>query len=97
MREGTSGFWIEESQEALSIGYEDYGVSQFGGGSFECTYTMKNENAEKFKQFLARRYDGTLEQMVEAAFGKNFNDNLFKSFCNSNNIEYTVSTWVSGD
>ena len=34
MREGTSGFWLEEKNGELSIGYEDCGVSQFGGGDF---------------------------------------------------------------
>ena len=40
MREGTSGFWLTEQDGMISIGYEDYGVSEFGGGDFEKTYYL---------------------------------------------------------
>ena len=38
MREGTSDFWVTQSDGKTGIGYEDYGVSQFGGGDLEKTY-----------------------------------------------------------
>ena len=54
MREGTSGFWVEEKDNKISIGYEDYGVSQFGGGDFEKTYYLYEENSEKFVSELQK-------------------------------------------
>ena len=34
MREGTSGFWVEQKNGKITIGYEDYGVTEFGGRDF---------------------------------------------------------------
>ena len=45
MREGTSGFWTTQKDGKISIGYEDYGVSLFGGGDFEHTYYLDEENS----------------------------------------------------
>ena len=95
MREGTSGFWVEEKDNKISIGYEDYGVSQFGGGSFEKTYYLNKENSKKFLLALKKEYKGSLKEMIEAAFGRNFNDPCFWDFCKKNGIEYTSSTWSS--
>ena len=93
MREGTSGFWYTERDGAIEIGYTDFGVSQFGGGDFERTYYLDKENSEKFLAALGKEYSGTPEKMIEAAFGKNFNDALFWEFCKKNGIEYSSSTW----
>ena len=93
MREGTSGFWVEEIDNKISIGYEDYGVSQFGGGDFEKTYYLDRENSKKFVIALESEYNGSLKEMIEAAFGKNFNDPAFWDFCKKNSIEYSSSTW----
>lgn len=93
MREGTSGFWYEKHDGAIKIGYTDFGVSQFGGGDFERTYYLDKENSKKFLAALAKEYSGTPEKMIEAAFGKNFNDALFWEFCKKNGIEYSSSTW----
>lgn len=93
MREGTSGFWVMDRDGALSIGYEDYGVSQFGGGDFERTYYLNKENSKKLIEALKKEYEGKLEDMIEAAFGRNFNDPLFWEFCKKNGIEYETSTW----
>ena len=93
MREGTSGFWVEQKNGGISIGYEDYGVSEFGGGDFERTYYLDEENSEKFVAELKKEYKGSLEKMIEAAFGKNFSDRLFWDFCKKHGIEYSSSTW----
>ena len=95
MREGTSGFWVTEENGAISIGYEDYGVSEFGGGDFEKTYYLDKENSEKFVTALKKKYKGSLEKMIRTAFGKNFNDPAFWDFCKQNNITYASSTWCS--
>ena len=93
MREGTSGFWVEQKNGKISIGYADFGVSEFGGGDFEKTYYLDEENSEKFVSELQKQYQGSLEQMIEAAFGRGFNDSTFWSFCIEHDIVYTSSTW----
>ncbi len=93
MREGTSGFWVTRKSGAISIGYEDYGVSEFGGGDFEKTYYLDKDNSRKLVEALKKEYKGSLEKMIEAAFGKNFNDPIFWEFCKKNGIEYSSSTW----
>ena len=93
MREGTSGFYVEQKNGRISIGYEDYGVSAFGGGDFEKTYYLDEENSKKFEIALKKEYRGSLEEMIEAAFGKNFKDLAFWDFCKKNGIEYSSSTW----
>ena len=93
MREGTSGFWVEEKDNKISIGYEDYGVSQFGGGDFEKTYYLDEENSKKFVSELQKEYQGSLEEMIEAAFGRGFSDPKFWDFCKKCGIKYSSSTW----
>lgn len=93
MREGTSGFWVTEQDGRISIGYADYGVSQFGGGDFERTYYLNEENSKKLVTALQKDYQGTLEDMLEAAFGKGFKDPVFWEFCKQNGIQYSSSTW----
>jgi len=95
MREGTSGFWITETNGALEIGYADYGVSEFGGGDFEKTYTLDAENAKKFVAALQKTYSGSLEEMIEAAFGRNFKDYEFHFFCRTHEIRFSSSSWTS--
>lgn len=68
-------------------------MSQFGGGDFERTYYLNEENSEKFVAALITEYNGGLEEMIEAAFGKSFNDFAFRDFCKKNGIEYSSSTW----
>ncbi|MBR2336040.1 MAG: hypothetical protein IKA62_07460 [Clostridia bacterium] len=97
MREGTSGFWIEQNDVSLSIGYEDYKVSEFGGANFEKTYYFNKENTKKLKDALSKKYKGTLEEMIEEAFTLNFNEPIFWDFCKEHEIEYTYSTWTSWD
>ncbi len=94
MREGTSGFWVTEDNGRISIGYEDYGVSQFGGGNFEMTYRLDEENSQRLVAELRKEYRGTLGEMIEAAFGKNFRDPDFRSFCRERAIEYSSFSWT---
>lgn len=95
MREGTSGFWITQKDGKISIGYEDYGVSLFGGGDFEHTYYLDEENSKKLIDALEREYKGTLDEMLEIAFGRSFSDHKFWDFCKKNGIKYSSSTWSS--
>ena len=94
MREGTSGVWVTKKDGVISIGYEDYGVSEFGGGDFEKTYYLDKENAKKFEIALKKKYFfGSLKSKVKKAFGENFRDPDFWKFCKENGIKYTYSTW----
>ena len=95
MREGTSGVWVTYENNKLEIGYEDYGVSLFGGGDFECVYKLDEENSKKFIQLLSKTYNGSVKEMVVLAFGETFSDSEFVNFCKKNNIEYNKSTWTS--
>ncbi len=95
MREDTSGFYVTETEDGISIEYCDFGVSMFGGGDFEKTYYMDKENAEKFKNALKKKYKGSLDEMIESAFTRGFKDPLFWKFCKKHKIEFTTSTWVS--
>lgn len=96
MRRGTSGFWLNEKDDgSISIGYEDYGVSEFGGGDYEQTYNLDCENALKLKHALQVTYNGSLKEMIEAAFGKELSDRKFWSLCRENNIKYSQSSWIS--
>ena len=95
MWEGTSGFWLTETNGTLEIGYADYGVEMFGGGDFEKTYVLDEENAKKLVTALKMTYSGSLEEMVEAAFGRNFKDFEFHFFCRAHGIRFTSSSWTS--
>ena len=95
MRTGTSGVLVEKKQGRISIGYVDFGVSQFGGGDFEKTYYLDIDNSKKLVCALKKQYKGKLKKMIEEAFGENFSDTKFIEFCKSNEIEYTSSTWTS--
>lgn len=93
MREGTSGVWVAKSSQGIRIGYEDYGVSEFGGGDFERTYSLNKENAKKLIAALRKEYKGSLKEMIVAAFGERFADSSFWFFCKKHGIEYSSSTW----
>ena len=95
MREGTSGVMVTENDGRITIEYVDFGVSEFGGGDFEKSYYLDKKNSEKFVNELKKEYNGTLKEMIEAAFGKNFKDPIFWDFCKKHEIEYSSSTWSS--
>ena len=94
MREGTSGFWTTLEEGQIRIGYEDYGVSLFGDRDFERTYCLDEENSKKLIEALEKEYQGSLEEMLEVAFGRNFNDPKFWDFCKKNGIQYSSTTWT---
>ena len=93
MREGTSGFYVTENNGKISIEYTDFYVTEFGDHDFERTYYFDEENSKKFVSELKKEYEGSLDEMIEAAFGRGFNDAKFWEFCKSRSIEYSSSTW----
>ena len=93
MREGTSGFRTTVRFGQITIRYVDYGVSLLGGGDFEKTYSFDKQNSKKLTDALEKEYKGSLDEMLESAFGKEFDDPLFCDFCQKNDVQYTSSTW----
>lgn len=93
MCEGTSGFCLTEREDgSISIGYANYGVSIFGGSDFEMTYALNAENAKKFITAPKKEYQGSTEEMIEAAFSRGFKDSDFREFCKKHDIRYSSST-----
>ncbi len=90
----TSGIKVTENEDGtIELFYVDYGVEQFGGRDFECTYKLDKENAEKFRKALNERYTGTLSEKVISAFTKNFNTTAFNDFCRQHGIAFDQTTW----
>jgi len=96
MKEATSGFSLSyENDGSLRICYDDFGVSEFGGGDYEKSYTLDKENAEKLKAALSELLKGTLEEMMEAYFGREFSDSKFRHLCRECGIQFSSSFWIS--
>lgn len=90
----TSGIQVTEKEDGtIELFFCDFGVEEFGGHDYECTYKFDKENSDKFRSELGKLYSGTLEEMVIAAFTKNFSDSKFNDFCKANNIDYQKITW----
>ena len=90
----TSGVQVTEKEDGtIELFFADYGVEQFGGGDYECTYYFDKANSDKFRRALSENHSGTLEEMVIAAFTKTFNVSLFYAFCRERGIEFGKSTW----
>lgn len=97
MRKGTSGFALTEKESgAIVIEYVDFVVSEFGGSDYERSYYLDGENAAKLKSTLSLLHEGSLEEMIEAEFGRTFNDKRFWDFCREHGIAYSSSSWTSG-
>lgn len=93
MRDGTSGVLATRKSGMITIEYVDFGVSEFGGGDFEKTYYLDKENSKKLVSALKKEHKGSLNDMIVAAFGENFNAPLFREFCKKYDIKYSSSTW----
>ena len=91
----TSGISVEELPDGrLELFCADYNVDAFGGSDYECTYTFDVENTKKFREALVKKgYTGSLEEMVVAAFTKQFSVPTFIAFCHENDIAYDRSVW----
>lgn len=90
----TSGIKVTEKEDGtVELSYIDFGVEEFGGHDYECTYKLNKENATKFRNELSKLYSGTLEEMVILAFTKNFSDSKFNAFCKENGIDFQKTSW----
>ena len=90
----TSGIQVSKIRGGkLELFFCDYCVEEFGGNDYESTFILNRKNAKIFCKALKKIYSGTLQEMVEQAFGKNFSVSQFNAFCNENKIKYTSSNW----
>ena len=90
----TSGIEVTENEDGtVELFYTDFGVEEFGGHDYECTYRLDKENATIFRNELSKTFGGTLREMVVSAFTKEFSDSKFREFCKEKGIEYEKSTW----
>ena len=87
---------IRESFDGLYMNYEDFDVEFFGGSDYEVTYLLDSTNKEKLQDALkSEGLSGTLEEMILAHFGKYLDQDSFAIYCDTRNIRYKLSTWVS--
>ena len=94
----TSGAMVTlENDGSFIIQYVDYNVGFFGGASYEVTIEMDKENSDKFQDALRKKYRGSIEKMIKAAFTKKFKEQKFRDFCKENDIKYERSSWTSYD
>ena len=90
----TSGIKVTENNDgSVELFYADYGVEEFGGHDYECTYRLNKENADKFRAALSKLYCGSLREKVVAAFTEVFSETKFNAFCKENDIEFAKETW----
>ena len=90
----TSGIKVTEKEDGtVELFFVDFGVEEFGGHDYECTYILDKDNATKFRNELSKLYSGTLEEKVISAFTKNFSVSKFNKFCQANGIDFQKTTW----
>ncbi len=90
----TSGVMLTESGDGTVIlEIVDYNVSEFGGSDYELRYALNCDEAKKLKRLLKQKHKGTLEKMLVAEFGKEFNLREFEKMCAENDIKYKRTSW----
>ena len=90
----TSGIMVTEKDDGtIELFFADYGVEEFGGHDYECTYKFDKQNSDKFRKALTENYAGTLKEMVVAAFTEKFNVPTFNEFCKKNEIVFQKDVW----
>ncbi|MBQ7624945.1 MAG: hypothetical protein IJS65_06705 [Clostridia bacterium] len=90
----TSGIDVTENDDGtVELFFCDFDVEMLGGSDYECTIKFDRENSEKFRNVLSKRYSGSLEEMVVAAFTSNFSVPVFEDFCKKNGIVFDRSVW----
>lgn len=90
----TSGVMLTESGDGTVIlEIVDYNVSEFGGSDYELRYALNCDEAKKLRRLLKQKHKGTLEKMLVAEFGKNFDALRFEKTCSENGIKYKRTSW----
>ncbi len=84
---------VSKARGKLVVGWTDCAVEEFGGGDYECYYTICGKDVKAFKKALKAKYKGNLLEQCVQAFGKNGNSNAVESFCKENNIAYQKQVW----
>ncbi len=89
----SSGMLLQEDDNEISIGFVDFEVSMFGGRDYECFYILKKENADLFREALAKQYTGDLFEQCTQAFTIKFSCTRFEKFCDDLGIKYILNTY----
>ncbi len=96
MREDTSGLLLTEYDSgSIRVEVVDYGISEYGGADLEMWFEIDSENADKLKNALKGKHNGSLEEKLVAEFGKTFNIPEFRNFCEQYAIKYSFNTYMS--
>ncbi|MBR3124899.1 MAG: hypothetical protein IKF42_05665 [Mogibacterium sp.] len=91
-------FWLEEKPDGgVTIWIEDYNVEAFGGADYEWCYSLNSVNTKKLTDILSCSNNGTLEQMIESAFGIHLDKLSPKQWLDENGVEYEFFSWVHYD
>ena len=75
--------------------YEDYGVEDFDGMDIETTYIIDAENTEKLRQYLSRKYVGSLESMLAQECGYGYRKKAAIELFEEAGIKYKSTCWIS--
>ncbi len=96
MRKGTSGLQLyEKSDGCIELGYDDYGVREFGGGDYDVTYCIDKENADKLRAYFKSKKSGSLKQKMIAEFGADLSETKLLKRLSALGVEYTRDSWIS--
>ena len=80
---------------SLVFSYADYGVESFGGMDYEVTYRLDAMNTEKLREFLSKKYSGSLMYMIEQECGQDFRKKGPEELFEEVNVEFAHFVWIS--
>ncbi len=84
---------VTKKKKSLTIGWTDCGVEEFGGGDYECYYTIYGKDVKVFEKALRAKYEGSLLEQCVQAFGENGSSNAVEAFFEENGIAYDRQVW----
>ena len=84
-----------KSDGSLTISYEDYDVDCYDGADVEATYTLDAENVEKLREYLKKKYTGTVESMLIQECGPDYKKRSLSELFDTLGIKYEKFVWVS--
>lgn len=75
--------------------YEDYGVDFYDGADVEVIYKLDAENAEKLRNYLARKHVGSLESMLVQECGSDYRKKAATELFDEAGVKYKSFTWIA--
>ena len=80
---------------SLVFSYEDYAVELFDGMDYEVTYKLDAENAEKLREYLSKKYKGSLMYMIEQECGYGYRKKSVTELFDEVGVRYDHFVWIS--